>query len=465
MRFKNTIKRWLGSIVRYFARRGRQLPPVLWGLDMTSGGELRLGRHALSALAREYGTPLHVHDASALRSNYGALAALDVFYSYKTHPLPAVLKSLHALGAGAEVISELELDLALRMGVPAERIIYNGPAKSDRSLHTAIAQGILLLNLNHAGELPRIVRIARDLKRRVRLGIRVTTRAGWSAQFGTPIDGGAALALFREALATPEIELVGIHSHRGAMIDNEPDLTAYLNDILTFSELLEERLGWSPEILDVGGSLALSTVGPTSWLQRRLARTFGVEIGAPEHDTRLTPASYASIIQATVAARYRDRPALMPRVVIEPGRALTGNTQMLVTRVVCTRDNSDGSAIAILDAGVNIASIMRQERHQILAVRQPSDGTSCRRYRLVGPICQPGDVLVDAIWLPVLQTGDLLVILDSGAYFEPDSTTFSFPRPGTVVVDGSEVTLARRAETLQDVLSRDTAEAIAQPVA
>lgn len=461
MRFKSTIKRWLGRIVRRLAPRGRQLSPLLWGLDTTPDGELRLGTHALSTLAKEYGTPLHVHDASALRSNFGALAELDVFYSYKTHPLPAVLQSLHALGAGAEVISELELDLALRMGVPAERIIYNGPAKSDRSLHTAIEQGILLLNLNHAEELPRIVRIARGLKRRVRLGIRVTTRAGWSAQFGTAIDGGAALALFREALATPEIELVGLHSHRGALIDNEPDLLAFLNELLAFAALLEERLGWSPEILDVGGSLALSTVGPTSWLQGRLARTFGVEIGAPEQDTCLTPATYASIVKATVSAHYRDRPALMPHVVIEPGRALTGSTQMLVTRVVSTRGSTDGSALAILDAGVNIASILRHERHQILTVRQRS-AEACRRYRLVGPICQPGDVLVDAIWLPVLQAGDLLVILDSGAYFEPDSTIFSFPRPGTVVVDGSDVTLARRAETLQDVLMRDAAGASLQ---
>lgn len=455
MRLRNLLKGLLGPLLRRWLRRSRELPPSLWRLRAGLDGGLSLRGHPLATLARLHGTPLHVYDALALRSNVRAMAGVEVFYSYKTHPLPTVLRDLHRQGVGAEVISELELDLALRLGVDPDRIIYNGPAKSEASLYTAIERGILLLNLNHREELPQILRIARELGRTVRMGIRVTGRGGWTGQFGTPMAGDAALRLFETVLAQPEISLVGIHAHRGALLHHEAELDAYLDELLGFVEGLHRRLGWSPELLDVGGSLGVASVQSISTGAMRLARGFGVPIQAPELRGRLSPAAYAGRLRQRVTQHFQRQGKAVPRIVVEPGRSITGNTQMLITRVVSLRELEDGSGLAILDAGINLASILAHERHQIFRVDPPEPGRALQRYRLVGPICQPGDVIAQALMLPRLQVGDHLVIMDAGAYFEADSTVFSFPRPATLRVDGAALQLARRAETATDIFARD----------
>ncbi len=176
--FKTAIKRGLRPLAARSAPKCLQLAPALWNLEPLPDGGLALRGHRLSDLAALHGTPMHVLDAAKLDDNVAALGGLEVFCSYKTQPVPAVLARLHANGAGAEVISEMELNLALRLGMPGRRIIYNGPAKSDASIRTAITENILLLNLNHREELARIVAIARELGRTVRLGIRVNVPSG-----------------------------------------------------------------------------------------------------------------------------------------------------------------------------------------------------------------------------------------------------------------------------------------------
>lgn len=454
MSLRATLKRSLRPIVARSAAEAIALAPELWELERTPGGGLALGAHDLGELARTYGTPLHVCNAQRLRDNVAQLAGVELFYSYKTHPVPAILRQLHAQGVGAEVISELELDLALRLGVPPERIIYNGPAKSDRSLRTAIERGILLLNLNHREELPRIAARARSAGRSVSLGIRVNSSAGWSWQFGTPMAGGEALALFGEALATPEVSVEGLHSHRGVLLHDAASLEGFVDEVLAFADELHARFGWSPKILDLGGSLAIPTVRSLTSRDRRMSQTFGVEIGGPDVAQQLTLRAYATIIRERVTAHYARVGRALPRLVVELGRAVTGNAQLLLTRVVTLRDGGDAPTMAILDAGINIAGILRGERHQLFRVAG-APARETRSYRLVGPICQPGDVIVNAVRLPTLAEGDVLAIMDSGAYFEPDSTVFSFARPGTLLVDGATVTVARRAETLDDVTARD----------
>lgn len=451
--FKAAIKRVLRPLAARSAPACVQLPPALWNLQPLPEGGLALRGHRLNDLAARFGTPLHVLEAARLDDNIAALGGLEVFCSYKTQPVPAVLARLHAGGAGAEVISEMELDLALRLGVPGSRIIYNGPAKSDASIRTAINENILLLNLNHREELARIVAIARALGRTVRLGIRVNVPSGWSMQFGTPVAGGEAEALFEAALKHPEVQVVGLHSHRGTLFADEADLQGFLGEMLAFADRLHARFGWSPEILDVGGSLAIPTVRMLSSRDIRLAQTFRVEIGGPTQAS-LGIADYARCVKQTVSAHYQSVGRAQPRTVVEIGRALTGNAQMLIAGVITTKDIGDDLQFAVLDTGINIAGIMRVARHQIFPLNRFGEPATVT-YRLAGPICQPGDVIHNAIRLPELKPGDTLAIMDSGAYFEPDSTVFSFPRPATVMIDGDAVQVVRRRETLDDVISRD----------
>lgn len=450
---KSGIKRRVRPWIQTWAEQPGEIPESVWDLRRGASG-LEWGGHRLVDLAAQFGSPLHVLDLARLERQFAELSGVDVFCSYKTHPLPAVLQRLHRLGAGAEVVSEMELMLALRLGVPPDRIIYNGPAKSDASIRTAIEQDILLLNLNHREELPRVARTAKELGRRARVGVRVNPGSGWSQQFGTPIQGGAARALIEEALATPEVELIGLHSHRGALMYRTSEVSGFLAEMLGFAAELEQALGWTPEILDVGGGLATPSVRFLQPREQRLAQTFGVPPAAPQMQGLLDRRTYADQVRRQVQAHYALRGRTPPRVVTEVGRGLTADAQLLIGRVIDVRLAADGTRFAILDSGINLAAIMRGARHQIFDVARP-DAARDVLYRLAGPICQPGDVICNAVKLPELAPGCLLAIMDSGAYFEPDSTAFSFPRPATVSLDGGEVRIARRRETLQDVFMRD----------
>jgi diaminopimelate decarboxylase len=143
----------------------------------------------------------------------------------------------------------------------------------------------------------------------------------------------------------------------------------------------------------------------------------------------------------------------MPELVLEPGRGLTGDTQMLLTTVVDVKDDRD-PVHAVLDAGMNIAEPTKDEYHQLFSVTAPQS-EAVTSYRLVGPICTPADVLYTNWRLPELQPGHELAIMDTGAYYVPFSTSFSFPRPGVVVQDGADVSVMRRPESFEDIVSLD----------
>jgi diaminopimelate decarboxylase len=182
-------------------------PPAHWGLQRTPEGRLVLEDVDLHGLGAEWGFPLHVVNGARLHDNArrflaappGQTSGCEVFYSYKTNPVPGLLKRLHALGIGAEVISHYELWLARQLGVPADRIVFNGPGKSEEAIADAVSAGVQILNVNHREEIAVVAGVAERLGRRVRVGVRVQVGEGWSGQFGVPTADGQALAAYDEA--------------------------------------------------------------------------------------------------------------------------------------------------------------------------------------------------------------------------------------------------------------------------
>ena len=434
------------------------IPPATWGLEIGSNGSLwsggvdGVGGLDLAAVAAEYGTPLHVVRADRLDANAApAVSSRDVFYSYKTNPVPTVLARLHAHGAGAEVISPYELWLAIRLGVPGGRLIYNGPAKSPDSIRAAIRHGALLVNANSASEAALAASIAADERRVISLGLRVTVPGSWGGQFGiASIDAAASAVL--AALDDRWVDLRGLHVHRGITIRDAITMEGYVRAVLDRAAELRRRTGWAPAILDLGGSLACPTVAAVPWRQFRLNRALGSDLLPPNPSTCLSIADAAMIAAELVAADAAAAGIAAPRIVLEPGRALTGDTQFLLTSVVDV--NNGPLPHAVLDAGTNIAEPVTSEFHQLFSVTAPGV-PSTTGYRLVGPICTPADVLVNHWRLPPLASGHVLAFMDTGAYFVPFSTTFSFPKPAIVVQDGTDVRVARRAETFDDIISLD----------
>jgi len=448
------------------------LPLECWGLSRDAAGALTLHDTSLEALVERWGSPLHVVDARRLDDNSarftaapageGATLQPEVFASYKTNPLPGLMRRVHAAGLGAEVVSPYELWLALRLGVPPASIIYNGPAKSEASLVEALRRGVGLINVNARSELAPLAALARRLGVRPRVGVRVVLPGRWGGQFGERIDGGAALSAFREARALPELEVVALHAHLGGELATAPQVKMLVAGVLDLADALRDQLGLELEILDLGGNLACPTTHHLTAWDHRLAVSLGWQPAPRPPSHVLTIEGYLAALTAPVVRHYRALGRPPPRVFLEPGRALTGDAELLLTRAIQVREpDSAGLTWAVLDAGINVAESVRAEWHQLLPLRR-RPGTR-RLYRLTGPSCMQGDLLYPAWSLPELRPGDGLAIMDAGAYFFPFSTDFSFPRPAVVQLGDGPERLLRQAERFEDLVAADGEHGIAVP--
>lgn len=458
---KQRVKRALGPIIKHHAPKRTDLPPSLWRLERGDAGVLALDDIPLPDLVERYGSPLHVVDAHKLDQNIadwlavapGAAHGCEIYYSYKTNPVPGVLQRMHRQGIGAEVISEYELWLALRLGVAPQHIVYNGPAKSHASLRVAIEQEIGLINFNHLEEIAPVAAIARTLGKRPRVGVRVVVPGGWSGQFGTPVAGGAALAAFREAIQHPELNVVALHAHGGYEISTTEQARRYVAQVLAFADELHARLGVNLEVIDLGGSLACATTRHFTPREVRQNQVWGSDLVPRAPESVLSIREYVALVQSLVEAHYRRAGRAVPRICLEPGRAMTANTQMLLCQVLSIKQ-ADPLTYAVLDAGINVAEPVPNEYHQLFAVGAARSAHK-EPYRLVGPICTPMDVLYHQWEMPTLAPGDALAIMDTGAYFVPFATSFSFGQPAIVMIDGGEHRVLRRAETFDDMVALD----------
>jgi diaminopimelate decarboxylase len=274
-------------------------------------------------------------------------------------------------------------------------------------------------------------------------------------QLGERIDTGAALSAFAEALRCPELRVVAIHCHFNGRIVSSLQLDAFVSALLSFADQLRERLGLAVEILDVGGNLTCPTVSPLTSRARRLAVALGCEPPPPRPESVLTIDDYVAGVVGRVESHFAALALPSPRVFVEPGRALTSNTQMLLCRAVTVREpDAMGVRWAVLDAGIHMAEPLGSEWHQLFPV-SPRRGATPELHRLSGPSCMLSDQLYPAWRLPELAPGDGLAIMDTGAYFVAFSAPFSFPRPAIVMVDCACEQVLRRAETFEDLVELD----------
>lgn len=454
---KDIVKSVLIPVAEFTAGESKSLSLVNWDLTALPGLGLALDGVSLHELTIQFGSPVFVVHAAKLRRNAAAFVGDDadheVFYSYKTNPVPGVLRLLHDAGVGAEVTSHFELWLARKLGVAPEKIVYNGSNKSEESIRDALRVGIRTLNLNHREEIAVVAKIARELSVRPKIGLRISTGEGWTFQFGTAVEGGAALDAFKEALAEPSLEVVGIHAHNGRVIRTEENLRRHIEGVLRFTDDLNSATGFVPQILNVGGSLGTPTTAPLGGRDLRLNRALGRDIPPPDPTQTLSIEQYVAWVVGHVRDHFRARGLPAPKVFMEPGRAMTGNTQHLVATVRAVKQSKQ-RVHAILDTGINHAESVRGEYHQLFPVKRFAH-PHAERYTIVGPTCTPGDTLYGSAALPTLDREDTVVIMDAGAYFVPYSTSFSFPQPAIVLLDQGKPKVLRRAQTFEDIVRCD----------
>jgi len=402
-------------------------------------------------LAERFGTPAYVYSARAIRTNYRAMSdtlakhissPIDIHYAYKGNSSPAVCRILHNEGAGAEVVSLGELHAALLLGVPPSRIIFNNVVKTDEEIEYAVRAGIRMIVIDSDTELDAIQRIATSCGCAASVGLRVrpNVRAGFheyvstgheETKFGFSRDAAEQIA--RRAAAAHGVRLCGLHSHIGSQACDPKHFLEAADVVFDLARMLRSKHGLAIDVVDLGGGMGIQGGD--------FARvTFDFEELAEGLEQRLAK-------QFTQQSR--------PVLYFEPNRVLVGDTAILLGRVVSIKQDV-GRTFVGCDIGYSsfIRPMLYGAFHDIRNVREPfpANPTLCE---LVGPLCESGDVLGRDRPLPAPAVGDVLALMDAGAYGYAQSSQYnSRPRPIEVLIDQGETFVIRERESLSDVLGR-----------
>ncbi len=400
-------------------------------------GDLRCDDVSLEDAALRYGTPLYVYSAAAVEEAYRAyeraFASVPrrICYAMKANGNGALLRIFARLGAGVDIVSGFEMKAALRAGFPPERIVFAGVGKTDAELEQGLREGIGDFNAESEEELARLSALAARRGATARVSLRVNPDIDPRShpyistglrenKFG--VDIALAPEILRRARSLPGLRVVGLQCHIGSQITDLEPLGEAAREIADLSRRLLAE-GFPLETIDLGGGL-------------------GVDY---EKGTLTDPTALAACVLPALAGL----PLLL---LIEPGRSLVARAGALLTRVLYLKENR-GKRFVIVDAAMNdlLRPALYQAFHRIEPVAPPRPGTET--VDVVGPVCETGDFLARDRALPPVESGDLLAILDAGAYGFGMSSNYNLrPRAAEVLVEDGSVRLVRRRETFDDLV-------------
>jgi diaminopimelate decarboxylase len=402
----------------------------------------------IADLVAKFGSPLMLFSERSVRERIrelrDQLAArvprFTLAWSYKTNYLSAICRICHQEGAIAEVVSGLELQMALRRGIPGPQILFNGPAKSDADLELAFREGAHV-TFDHLDEMALAEQVADRLGVHPEVGIRVNMTKlpvpAWD-RFGFNLENGGAIEAARRVARRGHFTLNSLHIHVGTFVQDAEAYRLAAKGLAELSRTLRDELGVQVETLDLGGGFASRNTLHSQYL--------------PGEQASPSFATYVEQIARGLGEAFGS--AEWPRIVLETGRAIVDDAGVLVTTVVGNKRLTDGRRAVIVDAGVNVIPSAWWYRHDVFPA-QDVHGTA-EPTVFFGPLCMNIDVVRDRILFPPLRAGDRVVVGRVGAYNVTQWMQFITARPNVVMVSANgESAVIRRAETVDTLLSQE----------
>ena len=396
-------------------------------------------------LAQRFGTPLYAYSATALRERFSIFNAAfrrvphTVCYSVKANSNLSILKFLAKLGSGFDVVSGGELERVLVVDKKAAKnVVFSGVGKTAPEMDAGIKAGILLFNIESESELELLAERAAKLKKKTRIAFRVNPDVPAEThpyistglhehKFGVPI--GNAPLLYAQAASHKWLEPAGVSVHIGSQITDVSPFHATMERVANLVRNLRAQ-GHDIRLVDAGG---------------------GLGIVYQNGETNLK--TFESSVQNYSAALLPPLKDLGIHLLLEPGRSIVGPSGALLTRVQYLKQNGEKQFL-IVDAAMNdlIRPSLYRAYHEIVPaeISKGSEG----KFDVVGPVCETGDFFARDRDLPHVSEGDLLAILDAGAYGMALASNYNTrSRPAEVLVEGSKAKLVRRRETVRDLLA------------
>ena len=364
-------------------------------------------------------------------------------YSVKANSTLAILRLIAGEGAGFDVVSGGELQRVLRVSrKAASKVVFSGVGKTAAEMELALRSGILLFNIESASELNLLSATASRLKKRAAVAVRVNPDVSAKThpyistglhqhKFGVPIP--EARTLYAQAAKQPYLKVAGVSVHIGSQITDVGTFQEALERVADLVRTLREQ-GHDIRYIDAGGGLGISYEGAQENFEKQIS-------------------AYARAVLAPLRG-------LKLHLLLEPGRSIVGPAGVLLTRVLYRKTN-DHKRFLIVDAAMNdlVRPSLYGAYHEIVPLARATSRATSRESReteitdVVGPICETGDFFARDRKLPLVGEGDLLAILDVGAYGSVLGSNYNTrSRPAEVLVDGAKAKVIRRRETLQDQL-------------
>jgi diaminopimelate decarboxylase len=433
------------------------IDPAIWpGSARRVEGMLQLGGVPVDDLVDDHGTPANFLDEEDLRGRaraYGALDGIDAYYAGKAFLCTAVARWIAEEGLGLDVCTGGELAVAQAAGFPAERIGMHGNNKSVPELAAAVAAGVGHVVVDSFAEIERLAAIAREAGVRQRVLVRATVgveahthefiaTAHEDQKFGFSLRDGAALDAVGAVHAEDGLELGGLHSHIGSQIFETSGFEVAAHRVVGLAAAVRDHYDVIVAEINLGGGLGIAYV-----------------TGDDPDTAKQTLDRLSAIVERECAAAGLP----VPRLAVEPGRAIVGPSGVTVYRVGTTkRVELDGGAerrYVSVDGGMsdNVRTALYDAQYTAVLANRSSAAEPALS-RVVGKHCESGDIVVRDVWLPAdVQPGDLIAVAATGAYCRSMASNYNFvPRPPVVSVrDGRSEVLVRR-ETIEDLLALDT---------
>ena len=424
-------------------------------LKSNSNGHLILGGVDSVELARKYGTPLVVYDVEQIRNTIRQFKSsfeasglkYEVSYASKAFATIAMYQVLKQEDVHTDVVSGGELFTALKAGFPANKISFHGNNKSREELEMAVDNQIGVIVVDNFHEIQLLKQILEEKNASINVTLRLTP--GISAhtheyiqtgqvdsKFGFDVQSDQDKEALQQVLAIPQMNLIGIHAHIGSQIFGVAGFEALAKKMVEISADWQREFNYTPQILNLGGGFGISYT---------------------DEDEPIGANVFIEKIITTIKERTKSAGLPLPEVWIEPGRSIVGPAGFNLYTVGSRKDIPDLIPYVTVDGGMgdNIRPALYQAKYEAVVANKMNDDIE-EEAHIAGKYCESGDILIDKQALPKVESGDVLAMLDTGAYGYSMASNYNRnPRPAVVFVENGKDKLVVKRETYQDLIRLD----------